>query len=88
MCSMNNSATKFLAHQFISVTKFLESFFERLLIAEEVGLGKTIESMYIWEELIARYNAQRLLIVVPAVLKFKWKNELKGISKKSFSMLF
>lgn len=77
MYSMNNSATRFLAHQFIPVTKFLESFSERLLIADEVGLGKTIESMYIWEELIARYNAQRLLIVVPAVLKFKWKNDLK-----------
>lgn len=77
MYSMNNSATKFLAHQFIPVTKFLESFSERLLIADEVGLGKTIESMYIWEEMIARYNAQRLLIVVPAVLKFKWKNDLK-----------
>ncbi len=77
MYSMNNSATKFLAHQFIPVTKFLESFSERLLIADEVGLGKTIESMYIWEELIARNSAQRLLIVVPAVLKYKWKNDLK-----------
>ena len=77
MYSMNNSATKFLAHQFIPVTKFLESYSERLLIADEVGLGKTIESMYIWEELIARNSAQRLLIVVPAVLKYKWKNDLK-----------
>ena len=77
MYSMNHSSTKFLAHQFIPVTKFLESFSDRLLIADEVGLGKTIEAMYVWEELIARHNAKRLLIVVPAVLKYKWQNDLK-----------
>ena len=75
--SMSNSATRFMPHQFIPVTKFLESYTDRLLIADEVGLGKTIESMYIWEELRARLNAKRLLIVVPAILRFKWKMDLK-----------
>lgn len=75
--SMSNSATRFMPHQFIPVTKFLESYTDRLLIADEVGLGKTIESMYIWEELRARINAKRLLIVVPAILRFKWKLDLK-----------
>ena len=75
--SMSNSATQFMPHQFIPVTKYLESYTERLLIADEVGLGKTIESMYIWEELRARKNAQRLLIVVPAMLREKWKNDLQ-----------
>ncbi len=75
--SMSNSATRFMPHQFIPVTKFLESYTDRLLIADEVGLGKTIESMYIWEELRARINAKRLLIVVPAILRFKWKMDLK-----------
>lgn len=75
--SMSNSATRFMPHQFIPVTKFLESYTDRLLIADEVGLGKTIESMYIWEELRARLNAKRLLIVVPAILRFKWKIDLK-----------
>lgn len=75
--SMNNSSTKFMAHQFIPVIKFLESYTNRLLIADEVGLGKTIESMYIWEELKTRSNAKRLLIVVPSVLSFKWQSDLK-----------
>lgn len=74
--SMSNRATRFMPHQFIPVTKFLESYTDRLLIADEVGLGKTIESMYIWEELRARRNAKRLLIVVPAILRFKWKMDL------------
>ncbi|WP_296329110.1 SNF2-related protein [uncultured Treponema sp.] len=74
--SMNNSATEFFPHQFKPVMKFIESTTGRLLIADEVGLGKTIESMYIWEELIARENSRRLLIVCPAVLCEKWKNDL------------
>ena len=75
--SMSNRATRFMPHQFIPVIKFLESYSDRLLIADEVGLGKTIESMYIWEELRARKSAKRLLIVVPAILRFKWKMDLK-----------
>ena len=77
MYSMDNAVTSFHAHQFIPVIKFLESYTDRLLIADEVGLGKTIEAMYIWEELRARKNAKRLLVVVPAVLRDKWKGDMK-----------
>lgn len=77
MYSMDNAVTTFHPHQFIPVVKFLESYTDRLLIADEVGLGKTIEAMYIWEELRARSNAKRLLIVVPAVLREKWKGDIK-----------
>ena len=73
---MNNSATEFFPPQFKPVMKFIESTTGRLLIADEVGLGKTIEAMYIWEELIARENSRRLLIVCSAVLCDKWKNDL------------
>ena len=77
MYSMDNAIASFHAHQFIPVIKFLESYTDRLLIADEVGLGKTIEAMYIWEELRARKNAKRLLVVVPAVLRDKWKCDIK-----------
>ena len=66
--SMNNGSTKFYPYQFKPVLKFIESTSGRLLIADEVGLGKTIESMYIWEELKARENSQRLLIICPSAL--------------------
>ncbi|MGH8162004.1 MAG: helicase-related protein, partial [Gammaproteobacteria bacterium] len=46
------------------------------LIADEVGLGKTIEAGLIWTEIRARYDARRLLVVCPAMLRVKWKDEL------------
>ena len=75
--SMEASNTDFYPHQFKSVLKFIESPVGRLLIADEVGLGKTIESIYVWKELQARHDARRLLIVCPAMLREKWRNDLK-----------
>jgi SNF2 family DNA or RNA helicase len=74
--SMHNSSTKFMPRQFKPVMKFMESATGRLLIADEVGLGKTIEAIYIWKELLTRENAKRFLIVCPAQLCQKWKNDL------------
>ena len=75
--SMEASNTKFYPHQFKPVLKFIESTVGRLLIADEVGLGKTIESIYIWKELQAREDARRLLIIVPAMLRQKWRDDLQ-----------
>jgi len=74
--SMESSQTDFYAHQFKPVLKFLDSPVGRILIADEVGLGKTIEAMYIWKELQTRAEARRLLIVCPAMLRQKWKDDL------------
>ena len=74
--SMESSNTLFYPHQFKAVLKFIESPVGRLLIADEVGLGKTIESIYIWKELQARQDARRLLIVCPAMLREKWREDL------------
>ena len=74
--SMESSNTDFYPHQFKPVLRFLESPTGRLLIADEVGLGKTIEAIYVWKELEARDEARRLLIVCPAILREKWKDDL------------
>jgi superfamily II DNA or RNA helicase len=73
---MESSNTDFYSHQFKPVLKFLESPVGRILIADEVGLGKTIEATYIWKELQARADARRLLIVCPAILREKWRSDL------------
>lgn len=77
--SMSNTLTEYLPHQFLPVTKFLQSPEERILIADEVGLGKTVEAMYIWKELEARRNAKRLLVVCPAALREKWKRDMSNL---------
>jgi superfamily II DNA or RNA helicase len=74
--SMEATNTDFHAHQFKPVLKLLGSPGGGLLIADEVGLGKTIEAGLIWTELRARYDSRRLLVVCPKVLTRKWQMEL------------
>lgn len=76
--SLNTTNTQFLPYQFKPVMQFLDSPSNGLLIADEVGLGKTIEAGLIWTELRARQDARRLLIVCPAMLRDKWKMELSN----------
>lgn len=74
--SLNTTNTQFLAYQFKPVLHFLASPCNGILIADEVGLGKTIEAGLIWTELRARQEAKRLLVVCPAMLREKWQMEL------------
>lgn len=75
--AMQASRTDFYAHQFKPVYKYIESTNGRLLIADEVGLGKTIEAGLIWLEARARNpDARRLLVICPPMLRPKWHNEL------------
>lgn len=70
--SMDITNTDFYAYQFIPLLKILNSMSNGLLIADEVGLGKTIEAGLIWTELSYRYDFKRLLVLCPAVLREKW----------------
>ncbi len=76
--SMEISNTDFYAYQFKPVIKILNSVTNGLLIADEVGLGKTIEAGLIWTELKSRFDLRRLLVMVPAILQEKWQLELKN----------
>ena len=75
--SMQTTNTDFYAYQFKPVLKLLNSPTNGILIADEVGLGKTIEAGLIWTELRARFDARRLLVVCPAMLREKWQEELR-----------
>jgi SNF2 family DNA or RNA helicase len=48
----------------------------RLLIADDVGTGKTVEAGLILSELLARGRARRVLIVVPANVRDQWRDTL------------
>ena len=75
------SATAFritpLPHQVLAVDFVLGQFHPRALLADEVGLGKTIEAAMIFEELKLRRQARRALFVVPAGLTDQWRDEFE-----------
>src|SRR6185437_15686040 len=48
-----------------------------LLIADDVGLGKTIEAGLVVQEMILRHRARRILIVCPSSLQIQWKEEMR-----------
>jgi superfamily II DNA or RNA helicase len=48
-----------------------------LLIADDVGLGKTIEAGLIAQELLLRHRIRRAMVVCPATLTLKWKLEMR-----------
>ena len=87
--ALRATRTRFLHYQFKPLLKFLDSPKQRLLIADEVGLGKTIEAGLILAELRARHpgSLDRVLIVCPAALCRKWKTEMKARFDEDFSIL-
>lgn len=74
--SLKASRTLFRPYQFKPLLKFLNSDNRRILIADEVGLGKTIEAGHIMLELKARGEFRNALVVCPMALKEKWTTEL------------
>ena len=88
--SLYTTNTDFYAYQFKPVLSFLDSPSRGILIADEVGLGKTIEAGLIWTELRSREDARRLLVLCPAMLQDKWKQELAdrfGVDARKCSAL-
>ena len=75
--SFRATRTIFRPYQFRPVIKLLETGRLRLLIADEVGLGKTIEAGLVWTELDARNQAERVLVVCPSMLVGKWRAEME-----------
>jgi hypothetical protein len=75
--SMDTTGTDFYAYQFKPIVKLLHSPTTGILIADEVGLGKTIEAGLLWTELRSRFDFRRLFVLCPAVLRGKWVRELR-----------
>src|SRR5258708_5137526 len=58
-----------------------------MILADEVGLGKTIEAGLIIKELRARELVSRVLIIVPASLQLHWQSELRSKFNEEFEVL-
>lgn len=75
--SLSNSRTRILAHQVESTHRIVNALRPRFLIADEVGLGKTIEAGLVIRELAYRHDYNRILIVCPASLVEQWRCEMQ-----------
>ena len=64
-------------YQTEAVRKVLKQFRGRVLLADEVGLGKTIEAGMALKEYLLRGLAQRVLILTPATLVGQWHEEMQ-----------
>lgn len=63
-------------HQVEVVRRVLEDPIQRYLLADEVGLGKTIEAGIILRQFFLDYPSSKLLIIVPRSLQEQWRQEL------------
>jgi SNF2 family DNA or RNA helicase len=63
-------------YQLETVRKVLKQFRGRVLLADEVGLGKTIEAGMVLKEYLLRGMAGRVLILAPATLVGQWREEM------------
>ncbi len=70
------SRTSLLAHQIYIAHEVGKRYAPRVLLADEVGLGKTIEAGMILYQQLLREQAQRVLIVVPETLQHQWLVEM------------
>ena len=70
--------TKFtpLPHQISTAHKVLSELRGRAILADEVGLGKTIEAGLILKEYMTRGLVRKVLVLVPASLVLQWTREL------------
>jgi superfamily II DNA or RNA helicase len=85
--AFNASRTRFYPYQFKPLLKFLDSPNHRILICDEVGLGKTIEAGLILTELRARSELRSVLVLCPSNLRHKWKLELSRRFAEDFRIL-
>jgi superfamily II DNA or RNA helicase len=65
------------AYQLEPLRRALQSARTNLLLADDVGLGKTIEAGLVVEELLLRHRARSVIIVCPPSLSLKWRDEMR-----------
>ena len=76
-----------LPHQLLALQRAISGDRIRYLLADEVGLGKTIEAGLILRELKIRGLVRRILVVAPAGLVLQWQSEMKGHFGEDFRLI-
>jgi superfamily II DNA or RNA helicase len=84
--ALTSAKIDLLPHQVVLTHRVATASPRRFLIADEVGLGKTIETALILRELISRGELNRALMVVPAGLVNNWHRELNEVFNLNFEV--
>jgi superfamily II DNA or RNA helicase len=83
---LSNARTEILPHQIFTAYSVVSSPKRRFMLADEVGLGKTVEAGMVWQALAQRGNAARTLVVCPAGLTLQWQEEFEDKFGETFEI--
>jgi superfamily II DNA or RNA helicase len=84
--ALTSAKIDLLPHQVVLTHRVASASPRRFLIADEVGLGKTIEAALVLRELLSRGELKRALMVVPAGLVNNWHRELNDVFHLNFEV--
>lgn len=84
---LSNARVEPKLHQVFVAHRVANKLQPRMLLADEVGLGKTIEAGLILKELRARGLVERVLVICPASLQHQWRNELSSKFNENFEIM-
>jgi superfamily II DNA or RNA helicase len=84
--ALTSAKIDLLPHQVVLTHRVTTASPRRFLIADEVGLGKTIETALILRELASRGELKRALMIVPAGLVNNWHRELNDVFNLDFEV--
>lgn len=83
---LSNARTEILPHQIFTAHTVVSNAKRRFMLADEVGLGKTVEAGMVWQALSQRGNAARTLVVCPAGLTRQWQEEFQDKFQQMFEI--
>ena len=84
--TLTSAKVDLLPHQVVLVHRVANVRPKRFLVADEVGLGKTIEAALILRELASRGELTRAIMIVPAGLVENWRRELNEVFHLDFEV--
>ncbi|MCB1165215.1 MAG: DEAD/DEAH box helicase family protein [Leptospiraceae bacterium] len=87
LSSLSNSRTRLLPHQIEATYRVVQALRPRFILADEVGLGKTIEAGLVIKELMLRKGYNRVIVAAPATLTVQWQQEMRSKFNEEFVIM-
>ncbi len=87
LSGLSNSRVLLKPHQIFVAHRILEKPRPSMILADEVGLGKTVQAGLVMKELLARRSVERILVIAPPNLLNQWQNELRIKFNEQFEIV-